>query len=83
MYTKVEWANNLLQEQHFIDSVQSLRQVQLDVFENSSPDDIEARQIAYYKLSAINDLVSHIEAIAAQTRINEQRMRVLGIFSKS
>ena len=75
-YTKVEWANNILQDQYFLDVVAELKQLQLDRFENSREYDIEDRQNAYYKLSAINDIFSHIQAIASQRIINEKRFKI-------
>ena len=75
-YTKVEWANNILQDQYFLDVVAELKQLQLDRFENSKEYDIEDRQNAYYKLSAINDIFSHIQSIASQKIINEKRFKI-------
>lgn len=74
-YTKVEWANNILQDQYFLDVVKEIKEVQLNRFENSNEYDIESRQDAYYKLSAINQILSHIEGIASQKIINEKRLK--------
>ena len=74
---KVEFALNLLQDQNFIDLIQELRNVQLNNFENSSSDDIDKRQIAYYKLSAVNDLLSDLQSIANQKIIKEKRWKII------
>lgn len=73
---KVEWALHLLQDQNFLDLIADLKTLQLDRFENSREYDIEDRQNAYYKLSAINDIVSAIEGIASQKIINEKRFKI-------
>jgi hypothetical protein len=74
--TKSEWANNLINDEHFKEVFTDLQKVQVNRIINSSERDIEEREAAYSKLSAIRDVLSHIESMADQRKINEKRWRI-------
>lgn len=74
--TKSEWANNLINDLHFIEVFKDLQQIQINRIINSSERDIEEREAAYSKLNAIQDVFTHIESMADQRKINERRWKI-------
>lgn len=74
--TKSEWANNLLRDEKFQEVVNDLKNLQVNRFANSNEFDYDERQAAYVKLSAINDILNHIQSMADQRIINEKRFKI-------
>ena len=74
--TKSEWANHLINDEHFKNVFSELQNIQVSRIINSPERDIEEREAAYSKLSAIQDLLAHIEAMADQRKINEKRWKI-------
>lgn len=74
---KAQAAKNLLMDEFFMGEVQSIKDGCLREFQNSRADDIEARESAYMRLQAINQIVSHFEAIAADKAITQKRWKIL------
>ena len=75
--TKAEWANNLINDEHFKNVFSELQNIQVSRIINSQERDIEEREAAYSKLSAIQDVLAHIESMADQRKINEKRWKIL------
>lgn len=71
--TPSDWANNLLNDEYFREVFSELQKVQVNRIINSAERDIEEREAAYTKLNAIQDVLSHIESMADQRKINEKR----------
>jgi hypothetical protein len=74
--TKSDWANNLINDEHFREVFKELQQIQLNRILNSAERDIEGRESAYTKLNAIQEVLAHIESMADQRKINEKRWRI-------
>lgn len=74
--TRNEWANNLISDSHFREVFTELQQIQINRIINSAERDIEEREAAYTKLSAIQEVLSHIESMADQRKINEKRWKI-------
>lgn len=74
--TKSEWANNLINDEHFKNVFSELQNIQVSRIINSAERDLEEREAAYSKLSAIQDVLAHIESMADQRKINEKRWRI-------
>lgn len=74
--TRSEWANNLVNDSHFREVFTELQQIQINRIINSAERDIEEREAAYSKLSAIQDVLAHIESMADQRKINEKRWKI-------
>ena len=71
-----EWANNLLLDDRFRKVFEDLRQIQLNRIINSSERDLEEREAAYSKLTAVQDVYNHIVSMADQRKINEKRWKI-------
>lgn len=74
--TKSDWANNLINDEHFATVFKELQEVQISRIINSRENDIQEREAAYSKLSAIQDVLAHIESMADQRKINEKRWKI-------
>jgi hypothetical protein len=74
--TKSEWANNLINDEHFKTVFSELQNIQVSRIINSAERDLEEREAAYSKLSAIQDVLAHIESMADQRKINEKRWKI-------
>jgi hypothetical protein len=74
--TRSDWANNLINDEHFATVFTELRDVQLNRIINSKENDIQERENAYSKLNAIQDVLAHIESMADQRKINEKRWKI-------
>lgn len=72
---KAQAARNLLIDDFFMGEIQHLKDSCLQDFQNSRPDDYEARERAYQRLNAINEIVAHFESIGAQKQIEQKRRR--------
>lgn len=74
---KFELAKNLLSDEFFIEEMEALKQSELLNIVNSAPDDIEARELAYLKIHALQSIKGHFESIAATGQIVAKRWRIL------
>jgi hypothetical protein len=74
---KAEWANNMLQDQNFLDVFKDLQDIEVSKMINSNDDDYEVRQNAYVKFKALDSVMTHIQAMASQKQINANRWKIL------
>lgn len=74
---KPQAAINLLRDDFFIAEIEAMKASCHQVFENSRADDYEVREDAYRRLKAINEMVSHFEAIAAEKQMVAKRWKIL------
>ena len=75
--TNSEWANNMLQDQKFLDVFKDLQEIEIHSIANSHIDDYEQRQNAYVMFKALESIMTHIEAMASQKKINASRWKIL------
>lgn len=74
--TKSEWANNLVNDSHFLEVFTELKNIEVGRIVNSSENDIQEREAAYSKLNAIQSVYNHIVSLADQRKINEKRWKI-------
>ena len=74
---KFELAKNLLSDDFFIEEMEALKQSELLNIVNSAPEDIEARELAYLKIHALQSIKGHFESIAATGQIVKKRWKIL------
>ena len=75
--TRTEWANNMLQDQNFLDVFKEMEDLQMLRWANSPVYDYDERQEAYTKLTAIREVMAHIVAMADDRKINAKRWKIL------
>jgi hypothetical protein len=71
--TRNDWANNLINDEHFNDVFAELKNIEINRILTSKERDIQERELAYTKLNAIDSIYSHIVSLADQRKINEKR----------
>jgi hypothetical protein len=74
--TRSEWANNLVNDSHFLEVFTELKNIEISRIVNSSELDIQERESAYSKLNAIQSVYNHIVSLADQRKINEKRWKI-------
>ena len=74
---KFELAKNLLSDEFFLEEMEALKQSELLNIVNSAPEDIEARELAYIKIHALQSIKGHFESIAATGQIVRKRWKIL------
>ena len=74
--TRNEWANNLVNDEHFIEVFAELKNIEVSRIVNSNENDIQERETAYSKLNAIQGVYNHIVSMASQGKINEKRWKI-------
>lgn len=74
---KFELAKNLLSDDFFLEEMEALKQNELLNIVNSAPEDIEARELAYLKIHALQSIKGHFESIAATGQIVKKRWKIL------
>ena len=74
---KFELAKNLLSDEFFLEEMDALKQSELLNIVNSAPEDIEARELAYLKIHALQSIKGHFESIAATGLIVSKRYKIL------
>lgn len=74
---KVSRAKNLLGDDFFKDEMEALKNVELERIVNSSPDEVELREIAYMRINALQSVVAHFQSMAATAEIEKKRWKIL------
>ena len=74
---KFELAKNLLYDDFFLEEMEALKQSEFLNIVNSAPEDIEARELAYLKIHALQSIKGHFESIAATGQIVKKRWKIL------
>jgi len=74
---KFKLAKNLLSDDFFLEEMEALKQSELLNIVNSAPEDIEARELAYLKIHALQSIKGHFESIAATGQIVKKRWKIL------
>ena len=74
---KYELAKNLHSDDFFLEEMEALKQCELLNIVNSAPEDIEARELAYLKIHALQSIKGHFESIAATGLIVKKRWKIL------
>lgn len=74
---KVQKAKNLIGDDFFRDEMEALKNVELERIVNSSPDEVELREIAYMRINALQSVVAHFQSMAATAEIEKKRWKIL------
>ena len=73
---KHEAIANILNEDSFKEAMDELKQMHLDMIINSDVDEKEAREICYLRITTINEIMSHLQSIADQKKIDSKRWKI-------
>ena len=73
---KEEDIANILNDDSFKEAIDELKQMHLDMIINSDVDEKEAREICYLRITTINEIMSHLQSIADQKKIDSKRWKI-------
>lgn len=74
---QAEWASNLLNDDFFKKVIDDLKNQQISVIINTNRDEVEEREAAYNHIKTLDLFLGHLQGIAAETKIQEKKWRIL------
>ena len=73
---KSESIKNILQDDSFTEAMDGLVKTHLDMLINSDVDDKLAREICYMRITTINEIMAHLQSIADDKKINDNKWKI-------
>ena len=73
---KSEAIGNILNDDSFQEAMNDLKQMHIDMLLNSDVEDSHAREICYMRISCLTEILSHLESIAANAKINAKKWKI-------
>lgn len=74
---KAQWATNLLVDDFFIEVMNDLKNQQISVIINTNRDEVEEREAAYSHIKTLDLFLGHLQGIAAETKIQDKKWKIL------
>ncbi len=74
---QAEWANNLLKDDFFIKVMDDLKNQQISVIINTNRDEVDECESAYNHIKTLDLFIRHLQGIAAETKIQEKKWKIL------
>ena len=74
---KAQWASNLLVDDFFIEVMNDLKNQQISVIINTNRDEVQQREAAYSHIKTLDLFLGHLQGIAAETKIQEKKWKIL------
>ena len=73
---KSEAIRNILNDDSFKEALDDLVKTHLDMLINSDVDDKLAREICYMRITTINEIMAHLQSIADDKKINDNKWKI-------
>jgi hypothetical protein len=73
---KSEAINNILRDDSFKEAMDDLIKMHLDMLINSDVDEERAREICYMRITTINEIMAHLQSIADDKKINDNKWKI-------
>ena len=73
---KSEAIRNILNDDSFKEALNDLVKTHLDMLINSDVDDKLAREICYMRITTINEIMAHLQSIADDKKINDNKWKI-------
>ena len=67
---------NILNDDSFKEAMDDLVKMHLDMLINSDVDDKTAREVCYLRITTINEIMSHLQSIADQQKIDNKKWKI-------
>ena len=67
---------NIVNDDSFKEAMDDLVKMHLDMLINSDVDDKTAREVCYLRITTINEIMSHLQSIADQEKIDNKRWKI-------
>lgn len=66
----------VLEDSSFKEAMDDLIKMHLDMLINSNVDEKEVREICYLRIATINDIMAHLQSIADDKKIKDNRWKL-------
>ena len=73
---KEESIANILHDDSFIEAMQELKQMHIDMLINSDVDEDKSREICYMRITTINEIMAHLQSIADGKKIKDKQWKI-------
>ena len=70
-----ESIKNIIADDSWVEAMEDLIKLNMDIIANSDVEDKEIREIAYMKVKVINEIIAHLQSIADDKKINDNNKR--------
>ena len=67
---------HILNDDSFKEAMNELKQMHIDMIVNSDVDENKAREICYMRITTVNEIMAHLESIAAKKKIDDKRWKI-------
>ena len=67
---------NILNDDSFKEAMDELIKMHLDMLINSDVDDKTAREVCYMRITTINEIMAHLQSIADDKKINDNKWKI-------
>ena len=67
---------NILNDDSFKEAIDELVKMHLDMIINSDVDEKESREICYMRITTINEIMAHLQSIADDKKINDNKWKI-------
>ena len=75
--TKSEAFRNILQSQELNDEIEEMKKELMELIINSDNDEVSARESAYVRIRAINEIMNRFKSIAKDDEIKDRSWKIL------
>ena len=73
---KSESIRHILEDDSFKEAMNDLIKMHLDMLVNSDVDEKQVREICYLRIATINEIMSHLQSIADDKKINDNKWKL-------
>jgi len=73
---KEEGIANILNDDSFKESIDELIKMHLDMIVNSDVEEKQVREIAYMRITTINEIMAHLQSIADGKKIKDKQWKI-------
>ena len=67
---------NIISDDSWVEAMQDLIKLNMDIIANSDVEDKEIREIAYMKVKVINEIMGHLESLASDEKITKSKWKI-------
>ena len=73
---KPEGIKNIINDSSFQEAMDQLVKIHLDMIIHSSPEEKEVREVSYQRISTINAIMSHLQSISDDQKIDDAKWNI-------
>ena len=66
----------VLDDSSFQEAIKDLKKMHVEMICNSEADEDRVREIAYMRITTLNEIMGHLESLAANKKINDSKWKI-------